>query len=386
MPAGIIASLFGNAIGAGIAAGVLEFLGELVRPAVRGAGTLTRAEIWIRTGHCTRLTAKLFDSITSYDPHHSAGMSTHGILKVFEEFVRAVAWASTVLTEEIAEELYTELLQEGLSQAIQTSLGGAVSTILNYWRGGQPIYPDEIEDVGESIEDLDVDSATLLAGMAGCNLPATHFKLKRGLDRMIEGKLTQLRPQLRGLGERINDAVLWLAERAYYRALREWDDALSAVEAAIYRAITLYDHVCERALSRIQEIRSEVETLKAWWEYTQAHPDTPLIDEATAEITLTEDEAEVDAILETAERILGYIDDSASNLEYSLTDIKRKVDNVMKKYVGVLNEMVSAGEIDVSEAINRIEEVMFKLSAIRNKTDTVTSPVKPFRSNYHVEE
>jgi len=52
MPAGIVASLFGNAVGAGLAAGVLGFLGEFVRPAVRGAGTLPRAEIWLSTGHC----------------------------------------------------------------------------------------------------------------------------------------------------------------------------------------------------------------------------------------------------------------------------------------------------------------------------------------------
>lgn len=380
MPVPAILVTIGSIIGGALARIFMEYLRGVIEPAIRGGGTATRTEAWIRSGWCAKITSEIFDACTSERPHHSAGMHTEGILRCFEEFIRAVAQASIVLTEEIAEELYTELLQEGLSQAIQTSLGGAVSSILNYWRGGQPLYPDDIEDVGESVEDLDTMAITLLTGMAGANIPTTHFRLKRGFDRLVEGKLVQLRNQLRYAVERVNDTVLWMHERSYYRALREWDEVLSSIEACYWKGVNLYDHVCERALSRLQEIKSEVETLKKWWEYTQEHPETPLVDEMTADITLQEDEMEADAVYETATTILSWIDNSLNQISPDLTDVVDGIDTIMYRVADVYNRLIQASRMTFADELQKIDDAMYKIAAIRNKVDSQTTPDMPFEA------
>ena len=380
MPISAALLQIGEALAVGLGEVVSVFGRELVETTARGAGIWTKAEAWIRSGWAGKSTAVCFDKITSEEPHDNVGISAKGIMRTFEEFIRVVAQASMVLGEEIAEELYTEMLQEGFSNAIQTSLGGSFQSILNYWRGGNPLYPDDIEDVGESLSDLDIDTATLLAGMAGCNLPTTAFRLKRGVDRYVDSQLLLIRDQMRDVAVSQNDAVAWLLDRARIRAIREFDSVLSTVESAYAKAINLYDHVCERALSRIQEIKSELVTLKSWWEYSRQHPEQELIDEFTLNTTLMEDEMELDAIYNTAKSILDTVDNTLNEVDVNISDVRELIDKIHSRYLEHLNSIIEAGELSIGNIAEKYTEVMDKISAARHKTDTTTSisqPIKP---------
>jgi len=124
-----------------------------------------------------------------------------------------------------------------------------------------------------TIEDIDTDLASLLIASAGSNLPTTQWRMKVGFDRYIEDKLIALRGQLHEIVTRINDMIIWLHERSYTNALRQFDNALNALNDAYERAIGLTDMICERALARLQELKGELKTVSEWWNYTKEHPE-----------------------------------------------------------------------------------------------------------------
>jgi len=169
-------------------------------------------------------------------------------------------------------------------------------------------------------------------------------------------------------------------ERSYYRALREWDEVMSSIEACYWKAINLYDHVCERALARLQEIKAEVETLKKWWEYTQEHPETPLVDEMTVDITLQEDEMEADAVHETANTILSWIDNTLDQISPDLTDVVNGIDAIMYRVADVYNRLIQASRMTFADELQKIDDAMYKIAAIRHKVDSQTTPDMPFEA------
>ena len=102
-------------------------------------------------------------------------MAPAGMLDVMNRFIRATAQVGMVIGPEVAEELFMELIQEGFSNAIQTSLGGAFQSMLNVWRGGAPPSPDELDTLIGKVADMDEDTLALMIALSGSNLPTTFY-------------------------------------------------------------------------------------------------------------------------------------------------------------------------------------------------------------------
>jgi len=136
------------AAGLFIASQIGEALIEgFIRQTTEASTIVGRTELAIQTGFMRNVTAEAFDALCEVAPHYNVTIDADGLMEIFERFMRAVAKASLVLTPEIAEELYTELIQEGFSNAVQMSVGGALQSILNTWRGGYPPNPEDIEEL-----------------------------------------------------------------------------------------------------------------------------------------------------------------------------------------------------------------------------------------------
>jgi len=363
---GILSTAATIALGAGAYFGA-RVLSNLFEPIAEGVAMMARTEAWIRSGLCADTMLIVFDEMQECYPDMLTGMAPEGLAYLFEQMIRAVVISSMVLTEELAEELFTEMLQEGFSNSIQTSVGGALTTALNYWRGGQPLNADEIEQVYQNIDKFDDNVAVFLAASAGNNVLATQYRAAVGFDRHVEDQISQLRWQLRWHVDRYNDAACWPWERHFYVVGRAYEEGLSAIEAAYRRAMAIYDHVCERALSRIQELISEVETLKSWYEWTQQHPDKPLVDEGTAELTLMEDEMELDAVYNSAMQALETVDTQLESLVFNVKPLLEEVERFMYAYSRWLNRFIEAGKIDFTEQLDKINETFRKLAAIRSR-------------------
>ena len=268
-----LGSLLGKT-GASIFRDIIDYF---VGDSVRGASSWAKVELADNIGFLRDITAECFDSMIEEETHQNTALSASGLINIFRVFMKTVAKASVVMPIAIVEELYTEMIQEGFSNAIQVSIGGAFQTILSTWRGGYPLNADEASEVIEAVEDLDADTMGLLIAQSGSNIPTSLFRIKQGFDRWVERELISLRTQLFEISNRLNDLMSYKVDRSAEIALRQLDEALEVYREAYSKAISLIDSVCERALSRLQELKNECETVKAWLEWSTSHPETPAV-------------------------------------------------------------------------------------------------------------
>ena len=351
-----------------------RFLDAFVYDYMRGVAIVARTEFAVSQDWLKSMTADAFDSFIEEEPHANVGLSSSGLVNIFERFMKTVAYASTILPVEIVEELYTEMIQEGFSNAIQVSIGGAFQSILSVWRGGFPLNADEASEVVESVEDLDADTIGLLVAQSGSNVPTSMFRMKQGFDRYVEKELIALRTQLFEITNRLNDIIAYKVDRSTEIALRQLDESLNVIREAYSKAISLYDMVLERALSRLQELKNECETVKSWLEWSQEHPDTPIISQSEADIIATENMLEAQSIVNSVDSILTNIDNSLSGFDVTLDTVLSNIDACVSNEVTHLNKMIQQGVLDVQEAITKINNAIDILVAYRNASDLQTSP------------
>jgi len=365
-----IAGLLGKSF-ADIFNKVLEpFIGDFLR----GSGIIFRTEIASNLQFIRNITAECFDSMIEEETHNNTSLSSGGLVNIFERFMKAVSYASMILPAEIVEELYTEMLQEGFSNSIQVSIGGAMQSILSTWRGGFPLNADEASEVVESVEDLDSDTMGLLIAQSGSNVPTSMFRMKQGFDRYVERELIALRTQLFEITNRLNDIIAYKIDRGAEIALRQLDESLNVIREAYSKAISLYDMVLERALSRLQELKNECETVKSWLEWSQEHPDTPIISQSEADIIATENMLEAQSIVSSVDSLLSSIDNGLSGFDVTLDTVLSNIDACVSNEVNHLNKMIQQGVLDVQNVITKINNAIDILVAYRNAVDLQTSP------------
>ena len=350
---------------------LMSFIGDLIR----GAGISLRTELAISQDWLRSLTADALDSLIEEESHPNTALSAAALTTIFERFMRTVAQASMILSAEIAEELYTEMLQEGFSNAIQVSVGGALQSILSVWRGGYPLSYDQTSLPVEAVEDLDSDTMALLMAQAGCNLPTVAFYIKQGFDRYIDSQLIYLRTQLYEITQRLNEIVAWRIERSSEFSIRQYYEGLEVLREGYSKAISLIDLICERALSRLQELLNETKTIKAWLEYSQSHPETPIITEDEANILALENQMEAEEIINAVNSIISKIDDKLSEFDVDISTITSKIDENILEEVNHLNSIIQQGIIDISTLVSKIDEAMSKVVAYRHATELQTEPV-----------
>ena len=374
-----------GAVGGVVARALYEFL---LRDTFEAGGDWFKVQFGISTGMLKHPFAKVYDYIADAEANDNVGMTPDGILQVFMRMLEATTEISAYVGKEIADEMFSETIQEALSNAVQYNLGGAVQSILNIWRGSYPLSYDEIDEVITTIEDIDSDIGALLIAQAGSNLPTTQWRMKVGFDRYIEDKLIALRGQLHEIVTRINDMIIWLHERSYTNALRQFDNSLNALNDAYERAIGLIDMICERALARLQELKGELQTVNEWWSYTKEHPEDALVDPDEVYKVALENKLEAEATYNTVTQLLNSIDSTLSQLSIDLSDVVNKVKNVISKCVQVYDNIIWTGQLDVTDVLSKIDEILQKVSAYRHSVNLqteITYPSVPLYWHYRPE-
>ncbi len=368
-------SFLSMAVGGAIEEIVGGFLGDFLS----GVGAYVRAEIAIGLGFTRNWSAEAFDGLVEGEPDSTIGMAPAGMLDVMDRFIRATAQMSMVLGPEVAEELYMELIQEGFSNAIQTSLGGAFQSMLNVWRGGAPPSPDELDTLLGKVADMDEDTLALMIALTGSNLPSTFYRVSRGFDLYVDDRLKLIREQLIDVLNRLNYVISWLYEVSKNMAMHELEEALSVIKESYSKAINLLDDVGERALSRLQELKTECETAKAWLDYSNLYPERRLVTDAEVTYVAVENRLEAEATYNTYLRIKEIIENTLANVDVQVETIVSKINDVISKYVEHLNNMIASGKMDFTEEMDKIQAAMQKVIAYRNAKDTsskIESPVE----------
>jgi len=362
----------------GIAGGIAgEIASRLLGDLIDASGDIARTEAIIRLGIAKSWFAEAFDSMVEGTPNATIGMSPDGMIEVANRMLRATAYFGLAVGAEVAEELFMEMIQEGFSNSIQTSIGGALQAMLNVWRGGMPPNPDELEAIVGKVVDLDEDTLALLIAMTGNNLPTTFFRVSRGFDQYVDNDIRLIREQLIDALNKLNRAISWLYERSRMIAEGELDEALSVLKEMYNKGINLLDHVAERALSRLQELKTECETAKNWLAYSQAYPETPLITELEASYVAIENLEEARATFNTYQSIKQTIETTLNNADIQIKRIIEEIDAVIGRYVEHLNNVVQVGAIDYTEVLNKLTNALEKVKAYRGAIENQTTPESP---------
>jgi len=350
----------------GVAGAVgLKILDPLINDALKGVGDIIRTEFGINVGYVKNVTAEAMDSMLETDPHGNVGVDPSGIVYVMQEMLRATARIGILIGSEVAEELFMELVQEGYSNAIQTSIGGALQSILNVWRGSMPLNPDEASEVVRLIDVMDSDTCALLIAQAGNNLPTTFFRAIRGWKDYVDDQTRSLRLQLMEILRKWNEAIAWLHELAVALAHSELQQSLQAIREAYAKAFALIDMVGERALSRLQELLIECRTAKEWL-------NMGVITEDEANLVASENEAEADVTFNTYTSMRDTILSTLANVDVTLDNLVSKIDDMINRYLAHLNNMINASQLDFSEEFNKLQEALKKVVAYRHAKENVT--------------
>ncbi|MHC1627943.1 MAG: hypothetical protein ACXQTI_03820 [Candidatus Nezhaarchaeales archaeon] len=362
------------AAGLFIASQIGEALIEgFIRQTTEASTIVGKTELAIQSGFMRSVTADALDSMCEVDSHYNVGVSTDGLMEIVERFMRAVAKASLVLTPEIAEELYTELIQEGFSNAVQMSVGGALQSILNTWRGGYPPNPEDLEELTRTLDKLDIDLFALLLAQAGCNIPTSAWKVAKGFDSYVEQKHTDLKAQADTALNRLNSLLSLPYELGDNVLSNEIMEIIGLFREAYIRAQNLIEYVAERALSRLNELRAEVKTVEEWLDWSNEHPEQILITPDEAYYVALENKLEADATMNSYNDTKTKIENSLTNLDVDVSGFMTEVDNLLSDVASHYNNIISKSVIDMTEEINMIKEAFKKLIAYRNAKDSQSS-------------
>lgn len=368
-----IAELLGSAAGAIVDA----VFGGIIGDFTEAGGKVIRTEIGTKLQYAYKWAADALDSLVEETPHPLLGTHPSGMLNVIQRFLKATAYFGLLIGSEVAEELFMELIQEGFSNAVQTSIGGALQTLLNIWRGATPPTPDELDALVPVIQDLDEDTFTVLAAMTGNNLVTTGVRFSKGFRMFIEEDLKVVKQQLLDVLTKLNQAAAWLYETARQLGVEELSEALSVIKEGYGKGISLLDEVAERALSRLQELKTELETAKEWYQYSYYYPETPIVTEEEVLQVAIENRLEADATYNTYQTIKSTIENALATIDYDLSAIVSAIDDVMQKYAEHLNSIAETGAVDYSAVQNMLKSVFDKIVAYRNASDNVTKLESP---------
>ena len=208
-----------------------------------------------------------FDDITEADPNMVSGYGTAGLVKVFNNLIEASLLLCAFLGEEMSEELLLELLQEGVSNSIQTSIGGAFQTILNVYRGGQPVYGDDIANMPSYWDNVDNKILAFNIASSGMNFPGTIHYLLQGVHSSLDDKFREMMHTLTSLNTRAIEEELWwiltYMELARNNILNRLRDMADIAEKYIEIAIQLLEDGIGRCNDMVQEIETEISRLDA---------------------------------------------------------------------------------------------------------------------------
>ena len=340
---------------------------------VRASGILGKTVSARDSGLIRNITAEAMDGLVEASPHYNTAMSADGLMEVFERFMVAVAQASLFLSPEIAEELYTELIQEGFSNAIQMSVGGALQSTLNVWRGGYPLNPEDVEELARTLDKVDIDLFALLMAQAGCNVPSTAWRVAKGFDLYVQDKHSDMKAQADLALERLNSILAAPYEIADNVLSNEIIETLSLIRECYIKAGNLVEYAGERALSRLNELRAECKTVLEWIEWQEAHPGTEIVSADEAYLVAIENKAEADATKNSYDSIKSKIDSKLAGLDIDVSDVLSEADNLLSKVAEHYNSIISSSVLDMTDEINKITQAFDKLAAYRNAVDTSTS-------------
>ena len=291
-----------------------------------------------------------------------------GFIDIFVESLKTTAKLGIILSPEIVEELFLELIQEGLSNAIQFSISGALQNIYSYYRGSVPIQIQETSSVFKDVNDIDTLSAIYLLATSGESTTTLSYRLKQAFDQYLDTEFRLIREQVVANIRILNDLANWFnnvlrseIERIQARVMRQLEELFDRYVALLYNLV-------DRAIGRLNEISADADASFTLYSNN-------IITQQEALDDLTEAEAHLDALDSTFSVAYVYLRDQfLSDVDqFQFIDIKDLLD---QKMLQLYNEIAkSVGSVIIDYNFTKAIDILDSIQKIRQQAiTTVTSP------------
>lgn len=252
--------LLGDILGA-----LVEKLADVTNESVKGAMRYGRWALarWI---FGDTLASNFFNTFLTAEKHQITGFSPDGVVKLWMDGLDTTIRFGIIVGPEIIDEFIGEMIQEGMSQAIQTNMGGAFQTIVNVYRGAAPLYTNDLINLGQHITGFDPRLSAFLAAAAGCNLPSTGGYLVFGARQALDDSMRVITEQMIRHLEDWNEATFVFIRVAWNMARQLLLDALHLKREIAERYARIRERIAETHLARANEYLDSLEALKRWYE------------------------------------------------------------------------------------------------------------------------
>ena len=317
--------------------------------------------------------ADVLQQILSAEKDEVHGLTAKGMVDTIFSFVSRTMDLAMYLNEAIANQLFTQMVQQSVAYAIHSAHAGSIGTVCNVYSGGESLHGMQLSNVGEYADLADRATKAFLSASTGLNVPSTAFQLTRGVNTRIEQVFSRVMSQIDGLLDEWNDLALDYYRHYHTMARSRFQDALEMYEHITTRAYGFLEQAVREHLARINEQLDTLEGAKAWW-------DAGL---------LTDDELKQIAVRIDAERqaseaiwdeykdeILDGINDSISDWDNYIQQALNDMDDCEYRYNVLIKKLLDGLFTDVREfaeaIIDEVNKTVEDVCAYRNVKQAVT--------------
>jgi len=300
--AGIVAGSFLSSLAKDL---VADLLRDVIGNTPRGAVDYAKVEAF--KDILRQWTAEFYQSLIA-KPHPQSGVDPSGFLDMVISGLLTVAKMSMIFNPEVTEEMFLEILQEGFSNAVQFSIGGAFQNILSYWRGSYGVQSGQSYNVVNAIDYLDDHTIAWLLLSSGEHVITLAFQMIFGLQQKYDNDKSLQISQVTSVVDYINRISFAWNETLRAEAERILSRTTRIAEEYYDRIIALADNLLERFISRVNEIDAEVMSHKILY-------DNNVIAEDTYRAVLIESILLLDSTKQSYDYFITLLDNEVGNVQ-----------------------------------------------------------------------
>lgn len=289
-------------------------------------------------------------------------------------------WSGLPLGRTIFEAFFDHLVREAVS--LIASVPARISISARYVT--HLPWAFDLIWLGQIMEYIDADTLAFIAALSGAHPVVVATYIAQSIPWLYEMEVRDLRY---AVDRAIDDyeRMITFDLDVFENEGRWWfSEALRTYHRAILRMMYIVDHIIERGLSRLWEIRTSLTTVFAWFQHGLVTPTKMLraLDKIQVEVTMTWDN--VNRAIEMVDRAVAEMDfetdideliDTLSTMYGKMAELALKKIAAVTRYEGfkkvseTVNEamrklMVYKGRYDVDKALAPVHTVMVMTGAV----------------------
>lgn len=311
--------------------------------------------------------SEVLQSIINAEKDEVHGLSTKGMVDAIQAFIDRTLDMSFYVNEQIASQLFVQMIQQSIAYAIHSSHAGSIGTVCNVYSGSASLSSMVTDKIGSVADLADRGTKAFLSASTGLNIPSTAFSLMQGGNTRIEEVYRRVIAQADAFLDEWNDLALGYYRHYNTMARNRFQDALEMKEQIVTRAYGFLETVANEHLARISEQLDTLTGAKEWFDGGLASADE--LEQISLRVDIERQASEAnfnDYVTEIVESIEASINEWDNKLRTALDDMKE----CEYRYNLLINSMFSTLFSDVRTFVqslcDELDKTVEDVCAYRN--------------------